>query len=208
MARPAESGHAATLRGHGRGVLWGVLKFSEVFPNTPGTLPKPLGVSSMYGFGDFRLEAGERRLWRGEASVALTPKTFDLLLFLVQNEGRLVKKDDLLAAVWPDATVEENNLTVAVSALRKALGESEAQRFIETVPKKGYRFVARVTKLRAEIPMFGRAFDPVKRPWRGAAENDEGKRTTPKIRFCGKSEPSAESGHIRDFLPAWRCWPV
>jgi len=105
----------------------------------------------MYGFADFRLEPGERRLWRGEASVALTPKTFDVLLFLVEHEGRLLRKDDLLSAVWPDSAVEENNLTVAVSALRKALGESEARRFIETVPKKGYRFVAQVTDLRTEI---------------------------------------------------------
>jgi DNA-binding winged helix-turn-helix (wHTH) protein/TolB-like protein/Flp pilus assembly protein TadD len=106
----------------------------------------------MYGFEDFRLEPGERRLWRGDTSVALTPKTFDLLLFLVEHEGRLLRKDDLLSAVWPDAAVEENNLTVAVSALRKALGESEARRFIETVPKTGYRFVARVTELKAETP--------------------------------------------------------
>src|SRR4051794_10722797 len=105
----------------------------------------------MYGFADFRLEPGERRLWRGEASVALTPKTFDLLLFLVEHEGRLLRKNDLLSAVWPDSAVEENNLTVAVSALRKALGESEARRFIETVPKKGYRFIAQVTDLRAEV---------------------------------------------------------
>src|SRR3954469_17892004 len=104
----------------------------------------------MYGFEDFRLEPGERRLWRGESSVALTPKTFDLLLFLVEHEGRLLRKDDLLAALWPDASVEENNLTVAVSALRKALGESEARRFIETIPKTGYRFVAQVTELQAE----------------------------------------------------------
>src|SRR3954466_3296817 len=106
----------------------------------------------MYGFEDFRLEPGERRLWRGEASVALTPKTFDLLLFLVEHEGRLLRKDDLLTALWPDAAVEENNLTVAVSALRKALGESGERRFIETIPKKGYRFVAQVTDLRAETP--------------------------------------------------------
>src|SRR6185437_6133351 len=106
----------------------------------------------MYGFEDFRLEPGERRRWRGDRSVALTPKTFDLLLFLVEHEGRLLRKDDLLSSIWPDAAVEENNLTVAVSALRKALGESEARRFIETVPKKGYRFVAQVTELRPEIP--------------------------------------------------------
>src|SRR3982751_2911319 len=108
----------------------------------------------MYGFEDFRIEPDERRLWRGEAAVTLTPKAFDLLLFLVEHEGRLLRKNDLLSAVWPDSAVEENNLTVAVSALRKALGESEKRRFIETVPKKGYRFVAQVTDLRyQEAPL-------------------------------------------------------
>ena len=98
--------------------------------------PNPCEYSSMYGFEDFRLEPGERRLWRGDASISLTPKTFDLLVFLIENKGRLLRKDDLLTALWPDAAVEENNLTVAVSALRKALGESGERRFIETIPKK------------------------------------------------------------------------
>ena len=104
----------------------------------------------MYGFEDFRLEPGERRLWRGKSFVSLTPKTFDLLVFLIEHKGRLLRKDDLLTALWPDAAVEENNLTVAVSALRKALGESGERRFIETVPKKGYRFVAQVTEVLTE----------------------------------------------------------
>ena len=108
-------------------------------------------VNNVYAFEDFRLEAAERRLYRGKALIALTPKTFDLLLFLVENEGRLLRKEDLLASVWPDAAVEENNLTVAVSALRKALGESGRRRFVETVPKTGYRFVAPVTKLPVEV---------------------------------------------------------
>ena len=108
-------------------------------------------ISSMYVFGDFRLEAGERRLCHGEAAISLTPKAFNLLLFLVENEGRLLRKDDLLAAVWPDAAVEDNNLTVAISALRRALGESDGRRFIETIPKSGYRFVAPVTKLQPDV---------------------------------------------------------
>ena len=115
-------------------------------------MANPSDISSLYAFGDFRLEAAQRRLCRGGAFIALTPKTFDLLLFLVENEGRLLRKEDLLASVWPDAAVEENNLNVAVSALRKALGESEGRRFIETVPKAGYRFVAPVTKSAASMP--------------------------------------------------------
>lgn len=115
-------------------------------------MAKSPDISNLYTFGDFRLEAAQRRLCRGEASIALTPKTFDLLLFLVENEGRLLRKEDLLTSVWPDAAVEENNLNVAVSALRKALGESEGRRFIETVPKAGYRFVAPVIKLSENVP--------------------------------------------------------
>ncbi len=106
--------------------------------------------NNLYTFENFRLDASERKLFRGETPVALAPKTFDLLLFLVENEGRLLRKDDLLTAVWPDATVEENNLTVAISTLRKAFGESEGKRYIETVPKSGYRFVAPVAKFQPD----------------------------------------------------------
>ena len=146
----------------------------------------------MYSFGEYRLEPGERRLWRGEASVALTPKTFDLLLFLVEHEGRLLRKDDLLAAVWPDAAVEENNLTVAVSALRKALGESEARRFIETVPKKGYRFVAQVSELGVEAPsVLGEVDSPLNRPERALAEEEDEERTPPRDLILPPKFPKA-----------------
>ena len=137
--------------------------------------PNSCEYSSMYGFEDFRLEPGERRLWRGDASISLTPKTFDLLVFLIENKGRLLRKDDLLTAVWPDAAVEENNLTVAVSTLRKALGESGERRFIETIPKKGYRFVAQVTDLRAETPAkFRDAFTQMNQSEWEATEEVEG----------------------------------
>ena len=111
--------------------------------------PPMVSTFDLCAFGDFRLETTERRLCRGQTLIPLAPRVFDLLLFLVENEGRLLRKDDLLAAVWPDASVEENNLTVAISALRKALGESDEQRFIETVPKTGYRFIAPVTKFKS-----------------------------------------------------------
>jgi TolB-like protein/DNA-binding winged helix-turn-helix (wHTH) protein len=81
--------------------------------------------------------------------VPLTPKVFDLLRLLVQNSGRLVEKDELLREIWPDSFVEEGNLNRNVSILRKVLGEdASGQLYIETVPKRGYRFVASVTTIR------------------------------------------------------------
>jgi Tol biopolymer transport system component/DNA-binding winged helix-turn-helix (wHTH) protein len=95
-------------------------------------------------FGRFSLDLTEHRLLREGVQVPLTPRVFDLLTVLVENAGHLVEKERLLKEVWTDAFVEESNLTRAVSVLRKALGETEAERFIETVPKRGYRFVAAV----------------------------------------------------------------
>jgi DNA-binding winged helix-turn-helix (wHTH) protein/alpha-beta hydrolase superfamily lysophospholipase len=103
-------------------------------------------LSESYVFGPFRLEPGEGRLTRGDEVVALRPKVFDTLLVLVRNAGRLVEKDELMAAVWPDAVVEEGNLAHNVSTIRKSLGGGKVdQSFIETVPKRGYRFVGDVT---------------------------------------------------------------
>ena len=77
--------------------------------------------------------------------IALTPKGLDLLLALVRNAGRVVGKEELMREVWPDTFVEENNLTVNISALRKVLGAgSSDQRYIQTVPRRGYRFAASV----------------------------------------------------------------
>ncbi len=101
----------------------------------------------LYEFGPFRLDAGERLLLRDGEVVPLTPKAFDLLLALLEQPGHLLEKDALMKAVWPDSFVEENNLTDNISRLRKALGEGEnGQKFIETIPKRGYRFVAEVRK--------------------------------------------------------------
>ena len=102
----------------------------------------------LYQFGDFELDPAEQILRRDGQPVSLTPKTFDLLVFLVEHRGRLVTKDQILEAVWQDSFVEESNLTVSVSALRKALGEKRGEnQYIDTVPKKGYRFTANVTEV-------------------------------------------------------------
>lgn len=101
-----------------------------------------------YRFDDFEIDALKRQLLRRGQPVTLQPKAFDLLLALVENSGRLLTKDDLLNLVWPDQIVEESNLTVHISALRKALGEHRGQRrFVVTEPGRGYRFVADVSEV-------------------------------------------------------------
>ena len=103
-------------------------------------------VHSAYRFGPFHLDVRERRLSRaGGEVIPLRLKVFDTLLVLVENAGRLVTKQTLLDRVWPETTVEENNLNHNVSVLRKALGEkATGQQYIETVPRVGYRFAAPV----------------------------------------------------------------
>lgn len=103
-------------------------------------------VRSAYRFGPFHLDVRERRLSRADGEVIpLRLKVFDTLLVLVENAGRLVTKQELLDTVWPETTVEENNLNHNVSVLRKALGEkATGQQYIETVPRVGYRFAAPV----------------------------------------------------------------
>ena len=104
-------------------------------------------MGEFYEFGLFRVKSDERVLLRGQDLVSLTPKAFDILLTLLENDGRIVPKDDLMKKVWPNTFVEEGNLTQNVSLLRKALGESaNGPQFIETVPRRGYRFVAPVNK--------------------------------------------------------------
>jgi TolB-like protein/DNA-binding winged helix-turn-helix (wHTH) protein/lipopolysaccharide biosynthesis regulator YciM len=99
----------------------------------------------IYEFGRFRLIPTERQLLRDDQPVPLTPKTFDLLVVLVENSGHLTEKDELLKRIWPDSFVEEANLSVNMSALRRALGEGpEDHQYVETVPRHGYRFVAKV----------------------------------------------------------------
>jgi len=105
-------------------------------------------TSEFYEFGRFRAKSDERVLLREGELVPLTPKAFDILLTLLENDGRIVHKEDLMKKVWPNTFVEEGNLTQNVSLLRKALGESaNGPQFIETVPRRGYRFVAPVRKI-------------------------------------------------------------
>src|SRR6266436_3645851 len=104
--------------------------------------------SGQYEFGAYRLEAQSRMLFRGGDHVALPPKVAELLIVLVQAAGRVLTREELLQRLWPDTVVEEGSLTSHISLLRKALGEGpKSQDFIETLPKRGYRFVASVKRL-------------------------------------------------------------
>jgi class 3 adenylate cyclase/tetratricopeptide (TPR) repeat protein len=103
--------------------------------------------------GPFRLDQDHACLWQGEARVVLRPKTFDLLVYLVEHAGELVTKEDLLGALWPQTVVAESALTVSVSELRKALGETaRAPQYIATEHRRGYRFIAPVTPLEPPAP--------------------------------------------------------
>jgi Tol biopolymer transport system component/DNA-binding winged helix-turn-helix (wHTH) protein len=99
----------------------------------------------LYEFGPFRLDASERLLTRAGTPVQLPPKVFDTLLVLVERSGHILEKDEFIKILWPDTFVEEGSLTRNISYLRKALGEGEAgQSYIETIPRRGYRFIAPV----------------------------------------------------------------
>src|SRR5215469_7084122 len=107
----------------------------------------PLTEKEMYEFGPFSLDPTERVVLRDGTPVPLTPKVFDTLVYLVRNRGRLLTKDELLKEIWPNTFVEEVNLAVNISALRKAFGEGPQDgRYIATIPGSGYRFVAEVRK--------------------------------------------------------------
>ena len=111
------------------------------------------GENLQYKFGHYVLDVHERVLTREGCVVPLAPKSFETLLVLVRNSGHVVQKDDLMNEVWPDAFVEDANLTQNVFALRKILGESSAQpQYIETVPRRGYRFVAPVEMISGDAP--------------------------------------------------------
>ena len=163
-----------------------------------------------YRFGPFRLDVAERRLLRNGEPIPLRLKVFDTLRVLIENAGRLVTKEELLQAIWPDTAVEENNLNHNVSVLRKMLGErATGQAFIETVPRVGYRFVAPV-----EVDGAARAGD---RPSLGKARQE--------IRYCttvdgirlayatsGQGPPLVKASNWLTHLdfewgsPIWRHW--
>ncbi len=113
-------------------------------------------IKEFYDFASFRIDVKKRRLMRGDEIVSLTPKEFEVLFLLIENAGRVVEKDELLDAVWADTFVEEGTLTRNISWLRKKLAENAESdtKFIETVPKRGYRFLPEITKVVEDFPAF------------------------------------------------------
>jgi len=126
-------------------------KKSKEIPKTFSSTPTTDETKRVYYFGSFCLNEAEQQLRRNGNPIRLAPKAFEVLLVLIQNKGCLVTKEKLLEEIWPDVFVEEANLSVNIASLRKALDEGDAARhWIETVPKRGYRFVAHVSELLRE----------------------------------------------------------
>jgi DNA-binding winged helix-turn-helix (wHTH) protein/tetratricopeptide (TPR) repeat protein len=128
---------------------------------------------TVYEFGGFILESGRRRLLRRESGepIALTGKVFDTLLHLIEHRGETLDKDTLLGAIWPGVIVEENSLTQNISTLRQVLGETRTEnRYIATVPRKGYRFVGEVAERTAPAgPVAGDSKRSLRPLWMSAA---------------------------------------
>ena len=117
-------------------------------------------LKTSYEFGPFRVDTRERQLIRNGEVVPLRPKVFDILLMLVQNSGHILTKDDVMNQVWANTAVEDGNISRTISTLRNALGERpDEHRYIETIPWRGYRFVATVKEVRAGD--FGKTIDSI-----------------------------------------------
>jgi DNA-binding winged helix-turn-helix (wHTH) protein/tetratricopeptide (TPR) repeat protein len=139
--------------------------------------------SGSYAFGPFRLDPARRELTRQGAPVALTPTVFDTLLYLVEHPGRVVSKDELLEAIWPQRVVEESNVTQTIFTLRRALNDgADGERLIITIPGRGYSFAAPV-RLEAGLGPSGEII-----AWPLAPDSTPAKR--------------------RGLLGRWRPWPI
>lgn len=115
-----------------------------------------LAINHFHRFGEFAVDSEQKVLLRNGSPLPLAPKVFDTLLILVDNSGRIVEKEELMSRLWPDSFVEESNLTVNIQQLRKALGDNARRpRFIETVPRRGYRFIAEVSE-NSSLPIAAR----------------------------------------------------
>jgi TolB-like protein/DNA-binding winged helix-turn-helix (wHTH) protein/lipoprotein NlpI len=133
----------------------------------------PAETKHFYEFGPFRLDAPNRLLYRGDDLVPLPRKTIDTLLVLIQNRDRVLERAELMRMLWPDTAVEESNLTVHIANLRKTLETGYADNCIETLPRRGYRFVAPVSEVQVNGPAAGPPAPPVpgwrRRPTRTVA---------------------------------------
>ena len=147
--------------------------------------------SPQWLFGGFRLDPDNACLWRGAQAIALTPKAFDVLHYLVTHPDRLVSKDALLDAVWPETAISDTVVRIAIGELRRALGDTaQAPRFIATVHRRGYRFLAPVTVADAPEPA------PVEEPLR---------RATPAPSPQGDLPSGPDIPAHQEEVNAWRC---
>jgi len=112
----------------------------------------PSLINHFYRFGEFTIDADQRVLLRHGKPLLLAPKVLETLLTLVQNGGRIIEKEELMKRLWPDTFVEESNLTYCIVQLRKTLGdEARHPRYIETIPKRGYRFIVDVEEVLSDV---------------------------------------------------------
>jgi DNA-binding winged helix-turn-helix (wHTH) protein len=160
-------------------------------------------VRHFYDFGQFRLDADKHRLLRDGQVMPLSSKAIEALLVLVQNPGKPLEREELMKAVWADTFVEDANLTVAISHLRKALGQNgENSEYIETVPRVGYRFVADVRAVTEErAPLICREADTlangnrrrIRRRWTaGAGKRGQDTSTAGTLAGIGLHKPTRD----------------
>ena len=170
-------------------------------------MPRAEQVSGMKSFGSFRLDAPNQCLWSGEERVRIAPKAFDVLRYLVENPGRLVTQDEILEALWPETYVNPEVLRKYILDIRKILGDrSDKPVFIETVTKRGYRFVAPVTDLSTVEPIPEPAPDTV--PERDRSETAGSEPLVPSSsRWLRKVAVLAALGIILTLVGGY-FWPV
>jgi DNA-binding winged helix-turn-helix (wHTH) protein/TolB-like protein/Flp pilus assembly protein TadD len=159
-----------------------------------------------FEFGEFQLDVKERALLRNGEALQLTPKAFDTLVMLVENAGSLVEKDEMMRTIWPDSFVEEVGLARNVSVLRKALGQDAGgQQFIETVPKRGYRFTAQVREHvddSAQLVFEQSSVSQTVEIYREYASGKDRVRAEPPVEIMASMEGSVPSP-VRP-LPGWK----
>ena len=155
-----------------------------------------------FRFGPVTLIPAERLVLKDGRPVTLTPKAFDLLAFMAAHPGRLLTKDELMQAVWPDAIVEESNLSYNVFAIRKALGEGEdTERYVETVPKRGYRFFPQV------VPFDDNGNGPLKDQPQVPSDDFVASNDSDRVGIEGVEVPlSTRLAHVAPARARWRPW--
>ena len=157
--------------------------------------------SKVYEFDGYSVLTGSRRFLRADGElIPLTPKVFETLLYLVENHGRIIEKDELMEALWSDTIVEENNINKNISVLRRILGEKQGEnRYIATVPGRGYKFVSPVTV--SEFPVLHRPDSPVERDGPGDhSAIPKGPNEGPLESASSSTQPTATTGPNRKLI--------